>query len=71
MQTLSWQPGDRYRTEDGTVMEIREVTDGLSICLVEGRMHCFDPLGNHLRSGCCHLCTHGNLMSRISGSVEA
>lgn len=72
MQALSWQTGDRYSTQDGTVMEIiaNKVDDHLT-CIERnesGRTygHGFDMQGNML----CD-CTHGNLMHRIIGSVQS
>lgn len=76
MQPLSWQTGDRYRTEDGTVMRIDSqiprdrMGPAWIICRDEGnRSHVFHR--DRSRAMRCWDCTHGDLMHRISGSVGA
>lgn len=75
MQTLSWQTGDRYRCEDGTVMEIRSASEAGLLCDAKPvnklAPHGFDTEGRSSHLCSAHGCTHGNLMSRISWSVGA
>jgi hypothetical protein len=67
-QVLSWQVGDQYRTETGTVMTIRLVgEDSLSCDDVLDKEHLFGLGG---RSRCPDACGHGALSSRMTGTVK-
>lgn len=66
-QTLDWTPGDRYRTRDGSIMRISCIGADVIDCECEDEtegVHIFDMNGN---SQCC---AHGDLVSRITGSVH-
>lgn len=64
-QTLEWKTGDRYRTEDGTVMEIVEIETDVYCTDEDRNEHSFTSDGDSL---CC--CEHGNLVSRITGTMQ-
>lgn len=67
MQTLSWQVGDRYRCEDGTVMTIDLIANKALSCLDGDNVrHLFDIWYG---TSACIGCTHGHLVNLITGSV--
>lgn len=71
MQALSWNTGDGYRCEDGTVMRIESWHECEVRCIDDlGCVHVFDG-GGADACAFCQLVGHGNMVSRISGSVGA